>query len=56
MHAFDDRVEVKCLIGFLRDEPVLYSYLSGPKILELSAAMHGLDVPETLQRIDPLIE
>jgi ABC-2 type transport system ATP-binding protein len=55
LDAFDDRVAVKRLIGFLPDEPVFYSYLSGREILELSAAMHGLDVAETLQRIDPLI-
>jgi ABC-type multidrug transport system ATPase subunit len=55
LDAFDDRVEVKRLIGFLPDEPVFYSYFSGREILELSAAMHGLDVPATLQRMDPLI-
>jgi len=27
--AFEERVEVKRLIGFLPDEPVFYSYLSG---------------------------
>jgi len=53
--AFDDRVEVKRLIGFLPDEPVFYSYLSGREVLELSAAMHGLDVRATLDRIAPLI-
>lgn len=42
--AFQDRVEVKRLIGFLPDEPTFYSYLSGREVLELSAAMHGLDV------------
>jgi ABC-type multidrug transport system ATPase subunit len=55
LDAFDDRVEVKRLIGFLPDEPVFYSYLSGREVLELSAAMHGLDVADTLQRMDPLI-
>ena len=55
LDAFDDRVEVKRLIGFLPDEPVFYSYLSGREILELSAAMHGLDVVDTMHRIDPLI-
>jgi ABC-2 type transport system ATP-binding protein len=55
LDAFDDRVEVKRLIGFLPDEPVFYSYLSGREILELSAAMHGLDTAETLRRLDPLI-
>ena len=48
-------VEVKRLIGFLPDEPVFYSYLSGREILELSAAMHGLDVAATMERIAPLI-
>jgi ABC-2 type transport system ATP-binding protein len=53
--AFEDRVEVKRLIGFLPDEPVFYSYLSGRELLELSAAMHGLDVNETMDRIAPVI-
>jgi ABC-type multidrug transport system ATPase subunit len=53
--AFDDRVEVKRLIGFLPDEPVFYSYLSGQEVLELSAAMHGLDVLGAMSRIAPII-
>jgi ABC-type multidrug transport system ATPase subunit len=42
-------------IGFLPDEPVFYSYLSGREILQLSAAMHGLNVPDTMDRIGPII-
>ena len=53
--VFEKRVEVKRLIGFLPDEPVFYSYLSGREILELSAAMHGLDVQATINRIASLI-
>src|SRR5689334_21826796 len=53
--AFEDRVEVKRLIGFLPDEPIFYSYLSGREILELSAAMHGLGPKETLDRLGPTI-
>ncbi len=53
--AFEDRVEVKRLIGFLPDEPAFYSYLSGLEILELSAAMHGLDVETTMDRLNPMI-
>lgn len=56
LDAFEDRVEAKKLVGFLPDEPVYYSYLSGKEILELSAAMHGLKVKETMSRIQPLIE
>ena len=53
--AFEDRVEVKRLIGFLPDEPAFYSYLSGMEILELSAAMHGLDVGATMDRLKPML-
>lgn len=53
--AFEERVEVKRLIGFLPDEPIFYSYLSGQEVLELSAAMHGLDVTDAMSRIAPLI-
>ena len=53
--AFEDRVAVKRLIGFLPDEPVFYSYLSGMEVLELSAAMHGLDVRATVSRIVPIM-
>jgi ABC-type multidrug transport system ATPase subunit len=53
--AFEDRVEVKRLVGFLPDEPVFYSYLSGREVLELSAGMHGLDPGEALARLDPLV-
>lgn len=52
--AFEERVEVKRLIGFLPDEPIFYSYLSGRELLELSAAMHGLDVSATMGRIAPI--
>jgi ABC-2 type transport system ATP-binding protein len=46
---------VKRLIGFLPDEPVFYSYLSGREVLELSAAMHGLDVTAAMGRISQVI-
>jgi ABC-2 type transport system ATP-binding protein len=54
--AFEDRVDVKTLVGFLPDEPVFYSYLSGREVLELSAAMHGLDAKKTMARLEPLIQ
>jgi ABC-2 type transport system ATP-binding protein len=55
LDAFEDRVATKRLIGFLPDEPVFYSYLSGREVLELSAAMHGLDVPSAMERMAPVI-
>jgi ABC-2 type transport system ATP-binding protein len=55
LDAFDDRIEVMRRIGFLPDEPVFYSYLSGREILELSAAMHGIDVSAAMNRISPII-
>jgi ABC-type multidrug transport system ATPase subunit len=56
LDAFEDRVEVKRLIGFLPDEPVFYSYLSGRELLELSAGMHGLDRGAALDWIEPLAQ
>ena len=53
--AFEGRVGLKRIIGFLPDEPVFYSYLSGREVIELSAAMHELNVRETMERIAPLI-
>jgi ABC-2 type transport system ATP-binding protein len=55
LDVFEKRVEAKRLIGFLPDEPIFYSYLSGREVLELSAAMHGLDVRATMDRLAPLI-
>jgi ABC-2 type transport system ATP-binding protein len=55
LDAFEDRVAVKRLIGFLPDEPIFYSYLSGREILQLSAAMHGLDAAATMERLSPII-
>jgi ABC-2 type transport system ATP-binding protein len=55
LDAFEKRVEVNRLIGFLPDEPVFYSYLSGREVLELSAAMHGLDVTAAMGRISQVI-
>jgi ABC-type multidrug transport system ATPase subunit len=56
LDAFEDRVAVKRLVGFLPDEPVFYSYLTGREVLELSAGMHGLDVKSTMLRLVPLIK
>src|SRR5262245_46299103 len=55
LDAFEDRVAVKRLIGFLPDDPIFYSYLSGREILALGAAMHGLDPKATLERLGPTI-
>jgi ABC-2 type transport system ATP-binding protein len=55
LDAFEDRVQVKRLVGFLPDEPVFYSYLSARETLELSAAMHGLDPRAAVDRIYQLM-
>lgn len=55
LDAFEERVAVKRLVGFLPDEPVFYSYLSGREVLALSAAMHGLDAKHRLDSLSPLI-
>ena len=56
LDAFEDRVELKRCIGFLPDEPVFYAYLSARETLQLSAGMHGLDVPATMTSILPLMD
>lgn len=53
--CFTDRVMVKRLVGFLPDEPVFYSYLSGREILELSAGMHDLEPASAVGRLEDLI-
>lgn len=55
LDCFEDRVVAKRLIGFLPDEPVFYSYLSGREVLTLSAGMHGLDAAASIRKISPLI-
>jgi ABC-2 type transport system ATP-binding protein len=54
--CFEDRVEAKRRVGFLPDEPVFYSYLSGREVLELSAGMHGLDAETTVGALMPTAE
>jgi ABC-type multidrug transport system ATPase subunit len=56
LDAFEDRVAAKRVIGYLPDEPVFYSYLSGAEILRLSAAMHGLNADAALDRLRPWVE
>ncbi len=56
LDAFDDRLAVKRMLGFLPDEPAFHTYLSGREILDLSAAMHGLDPADVFLRMSPLIE
>jgi ABC-2 type transport system ATP-binding protein len=55
LDAFEDRLEVKRVLGFLPDEPMFHSYLTGREILELASAMHGLDSASTLKRLSSLI-
>lgn len=54
--AFEDRVVVKRLVGFLPDEPIYYPYLSGREVLELSAGMHGLRPSDVMARLAPLVQ
>jgi ABC-type multidrug transport system ATPase subunit len=55
LDAFDDRIAVKRVLGYLPDEPMFHSYLTGREILELSASMHGLEPASELSRLGPLI-
>ncbi len=54
--CFVDGVAVKRLVGYLPDEPVFYSYLTGLEILQLSASMHDLQLDDALSKLEPFIE
>ncbi len=56
LDVFDDRIETKRQLGFLPDEPMFHSYLTGREILELCAAMHGLEPGKVMMRLLPLID
>ena len=55
LDAFDDRIAVKRVIGFLPDEPVFHSYLTGREILHLCAAMHGIEPEVAELRMESLV-
>jgi ABC-2 type transport system ATP-binding protein len=56
LDVFEARLEVKRVLGFLPDEPIFHSYLSGREIFDLSATLHGLDPLLAFKRLRPLIE
>ena len=56
LDAFDDRVAVKRILGFLPDEPMFHSYLTGREIFDLTATLHGLDALSSYRRLQPLID
>ena len=56
LDAFEDRVATKRLIGFVPDEPVFFSYLSGRETLALSAAMHGIGGRALRDATEPLMD
>lgn len=56
LDAFESRIEIKRMLGFLPDEPIFHSYLSGREIFDMTATLHGLDATTCYQRLQPLIE
>jgi ABC-2 type transport system ATP-binding protein len=56
LNCFEDRVEVKRLVGFLPDEPVFHDYLRGIEIIHFVGGMHGLSRVEIEARAWPLLE
>jgi len=54
--CFEDRVEVKRLVGFLPDEPVFHDYLRGVDIVRFVGGMHGLSAADIEARTGPLFE
>jgi ABC-type multidrug transport system ATPase subunit len=56
MDVFERCIDVKRVLGFLPDEPMFHSFLSGHEIIELCAAMHGMDASKIVGKMMPLIE
>jgi ABC-2 type transport system ATP-binding protein len=54
LDCFEDRVELKRLVGYLPDDPVFYDYLRGREIIEFSGEMHGLSRTDIRERTAPL--
>ena len=52
--CFEERVELKRVVGYLPDDPVFYDYLRGREIIEFSGEMHGLTRPLIRERTEPL--
>ena len=56
LSCFEDRVEVKRLVGFLPDDPIFHDYLRGFDIVRFVGGMHGLSSAEIQARAQPLFE
>jgi ABC-2 type transport system ATP-binding protein len=56
MDVFERRIDVKRVLGFLPDEPIFHSFLTGREIIELCAAMHGMNPEHVVRRLLPLID
>jgi len=52
--CFEDRVELKRVVGYLPDDPVFYDYLRGREIIEFSGEMQGLTRALIRERSGPL--
>ncbi|HEX5098640.1 MAG TPA: ABC transporter ATP-binding protein [Polyangiaceae bacterium] len=53
--CFEERVELKRVVGYLPDDPVFYDYLRGRELIEFSGEMHGLTRAVIAERSAPLV-
>jgi ABC-2 type transport system ATP-binding protein len=56
LDCFEQRVELKRIVGYLPDDPTFYDYLRGREIIEFSGALHGLPRELIAARSAPLVE
>ena len=56
LSCFENRVEVKRLVGFLPEDPIFHEYLRGLDIVRFVGGMHGLSTAEIQARALPLFE
>jgi ABC-2 type transport system ATP-binding protein len=56
LDCFEQRVELKHIVGYLPDDPSFHDYLRGREIIEFSGSMHGLSRELIQARSRPLVE
>jgi ABC-2 type transport system ATP-binding protein len=56
LDCFEQRVELKQIVGYLPDDPSFHDYLRGREIIEFSGSMHGLPRELIRERSRLLVE
>jgi ABC-2 type transport system ATP-binding protein len=55
LDVFDASLQVKRVLGFLPDEPMFHSYMTGREIFDLTSSLHGIGPQISYTRMQSLI-